>query len=144
MIKQAMILAVLMATGSTVAHAQATGAPVPGGAVGSAVANSNRETSAAYNHVVSQMDPTGKPVDKKVGHAVPAKPGDLVAGAPLRDINGHAFAKIESVAPDGVVVSGDRLMVKVPTNAFGKDEYGLLINISEAKLREAISKQHAG
>src|SRR5439155_24552848 len=61
----------------------------------------------------------GEKGDAKLGPARPAKANELTAGATVNDKTGVAMAKIESVDPDGVVVSTGAAKVKVPAEAFG-------------------------
>src|SRR5438128_901223 len=68
--------------------------------------------------------PGGKKGSDKVEAARPAKADELSAGATVNDKTGIAMAKVESVDPDGVVVSMGTAKVKVPTEAFGHNKSG--------------------
>ncbi|QNN65146.1 hypothetical protein H9L12_00325 [Sphingomonas rhizophila] len=137
------ILGLILAIGvSGPALAQATGAAVPGGGDASRITNNNRLENSNYNRVVSKIDPV-KPADEKpvaVRNARPAQPAEVVAGSALRDVNGVPVGKVESVESDGAIILSGEKRVKVPLTAFGKDDSGLLIAVTQTKLNELIAK----
>ena len=96
---------------------------------------SQYETQRAMNNLPSER---GR--DAKLGPARPAKPGELAAGALVNDNAGIAMAKIEQVAPDGVVVSMGAAKVKVPAEAFGHNKAGLLLDMTQAQFQQLVSK----
>ena len=77
---------------------------------------------------------------KDSGPARPAKQSELTAGATVNDKTGVAMAKIESVDPDGVVVSMGTGKVKVPTDAFGHNKAGLLLDMTKAQFEQLVAQ----
>jgi len=80
----------------------------------------------------------------------PAKPepqaatvGDISAGAQLRDVNGQPIGKITTVANDGATIDTGQTKVKLPLDAFGVDNSGLMIGITAQKLNEIIAQADA-
>jgi hypothetical protein len=76
---------------------------------------------------------------KDRGPSRPAKPSELLAGATINDNTGVAMAKIETVDPDGVVVSMGTAKVKVPADAFGHNKGGLLLDMTKAQFEQAMA-----
>ena len=90
---------------------------------------------AAYNSAISQLSPRGVK-----GAPVPAAAADVVAGRPLRDIKGEPIARVDAVDAQGVIVTAGSTRVRLPLNAFGKDEIGLLLGITADKFRALVVK----
>ena len=86
-------------------------------------------------HAAVERDPAGKN-----GRARPATKGELTPGAIVNDKTGAAIAKIESVDPDGVVVSMGAAKVKVPTEAFGHNKAGLLLDMTKAQFEQVVAQ----
>lgn len=109
---------------------------VPGSGNSTAITNSNREQNAGYNRVVGKLDPQAKeqPGGLK-GKAVAAKAEDLKTGSPLRDKDGVPIGAVDA---EGVVVDTGTTKIRVPAEAFGKDDAGLLLGISKAQFAELI------
>jgi len=124
---------------ATAASAQAP-VSVPGSGNSAAITNSNREQNAGYNRVVGKLDPQAKqqPTGLK-GKAVAAKPEDLKAGSPLRDKDGAPIGAVSAVDAEGVIVDTGTTKIRVPAEAFGKDDAGLLLGISKAQFAELIA-----
>jgi len=80
---------------------------------------------------------------QKLGSARPAKSADLVAGAVVNDNTGSPMAKIEEVAPDGVIVSMGVAKVKIPADAFGRNKAGLLLDMTKAQFEQIVAKANA-
>ena len=118
------------------AFAQAVGgaAPLPGAADSKAVVAGNQESQADYNRQLGAKD--SKP-GRRI-KAVPATAADLVVGSAVRDKSGADIGMIEGVEADGIVVASAVGKVKVPTEAFGKDKKGLLLQISKADFDAAV------
>ena len=131
--------ALLVGLLATAAHAQAP-IVVPGSGNSAAITNSNREQNAGYNRVVSKLDPQGKeqPTGLK-GKAVAAKAEDFKAGSPLRDKDGAPIGAVASVDAEGVIVDTGTTKIRVPAEAFGKDDAGLLLGISKAQFAELVA-----
>ena len=76
----------------------------------------------------------------KFGAARPATAAELIAGATVSDNSGAVIAKIETVEPDGVVVSTATGKVKIPADAFGHNKAGLLLGISKAQFDQVVAQ----
>ncbi len=131
--------ALLVGLLATAANAQAP-ISVPGSGNAAAVTNNNREQNAGYNRVVGKLDPQGKeqPAGLK-GKAVAAKAEDLKVGSPLRDKDGAPIGAVASVDAQGVIVDTGTTKIRVPAQAFGKDDIGLLLGISKAQFAELVA-----
>jgi hypothetical protein len=70
---------------------------------------------------------------------VAAAAADLVAGAPVRDKEGVQVATVERLEDDGAVLRTADRLAKLPVNAFGKDDNGLLLGITGAEFQAAIA-----
>ena len=79
----------------------------------------------------------------KLGRARPASANELALGAVVNDKAGMAIATISSVDPDGVVLSSGKLKVKVPANAFGHNNAGLLLDTTKGDFDQMITKANA-
>jgi hypothetical protein len=75
-----------------------------------------------------------------LGPSRPAKASELSVGATVNDNTGLAIAKIESVDPDGVVVSMGAAKVKVPADAFGHNQAGLLLDMTKAQFEQVVKQ----
>lgn len=131
--------------------ASAQGAPAPtmpagsgGGPRAQDVAAANRAVDADYNTLAGRgVAVTNKSRDG-VRPGAPSGPvaalaSDLTAGATVRDRNGVQIATVQGLEADGAVVrAGDRL-AKLPLDAFGKDDAGLMIAITAAEFQTAIA-----
>ena len=131
--------ALLVGLLSTTANAQAPIA-VPGSGNSATITNNNREQNAGYNRVVGKLDPQGKeqPTGLK-GKAVAAKAEDLKGGSSIRDKDGLPVGSVASVDAEGVIVDTGTTKIRVPVEAFGKDDAGLLLGISKAQFAELIA-----
>ena len=90
---------------------------------------------AGYNSAIGQLSPRGIK-----GAPVPAAASDIVPGRPLRDIKGEPIARVDKVDSEGVILMTGTGRVRLPMNAFGKDELGLLLGITAGKFRELVAK----
>lgn len=127
------------------ASAQAT--PVPGAGDSTAISSGNRDTNAAYNRLIGAADSrvpkdTGKRAPAR-STAVAATAADLKVGSPLRDVNGVHIGTVSQVDADGVIVDTGTTKIKVPAMGFGKDDQGLLLNLTAAHFNELIAKAQA-
>jgi hypothetical protein len=98
-------------------------------------ANAQQAERAAYNSVIGQLSPRGVK-----GAPVPAAAADVVAGKPLRDIKGQPIARVDAVDAQGVIVATGSTRVRLPLNAFGKDDLGLLLGITADRFRALVVK----
>lgn len=90
---------------------------------------------AGYNSALGQLSPRGVK-----GAPVPAAAADVVPGRPLRDIKGEPIARVDAVDAQGVIVNTGTSRVRLPLNAFGKDDLGLLLGISADRFRALVVK----
>jgi hypothetical protein len=108
------------------------------------VAAANRAVDADYNTLAGRGVPVTNKSRDGVRPAAPSGPvaalaADLTAGATVRDRNGVQIATVEGLEADGAIVkTGDRL-AKLPLDAFGKDDAGLLLGITAAEFQTAIA-----
>ena len=79
----------------------------------------------------------------KLGRFRPAKKDELTVGAPINDKTGVLIAKIDSVAADGIVVSVGPAKVKVPAEAFGHNNAGLLLDMTKAQFQQVVAQASA-
>lgn len=77
---------------------------------------------------------------KGLGPSRPAKASELSVGATVNDNTGLAMAKIESVDPDGVILSMGGAKVKVPADAFGHNKVGLLLDMTKAQFEQVVAQ----
>ena len=67
------------------------------------------------------------------------KAEDLKPGSALRDKDGAPIGAISSVDAEGVIVDTGTTKIRVPAEAFGKDDAGLLLGISKAQFAELVA-----
>ena len=145
MMLRGMIAVVATAGFSGIALAQAP-VSVPGSADAARVVDGNREQNAGYNRVVGKLQQgqaDEKQVSGIVGKAVPVQAGDVVAGKPLRDVEGQPIGQVASVDADSAVVATGASQVDVPLEAFGKDDAGLLLSVTAAQFQELVAQATA-
>lgn len=132
----------LLLLGSGTAFAQAA-PPTPGpiGPDANAAASSSREQQQGFTHVMNNLE-RQQPA-KSSGAVRKVTAADIKVGAQLRDVNGLAVGKVDSVDANGVVVDTGQSKVEVPLIAFGKDDNGLVLGITAAKFNELVAKAHA-
>ena len=138
-----------LSTGVALAVASAAGAQtatttsVPGTGDATKISSANREANAAYNQLIGAGTPT-KTADQGRGPVrsapVAATAADITVGSAIRDIKGVRIATVAQVDPDGVVVDTGATKIKVPSNGFGKDNEGLLLNVTAAKFAALVAK----
>ena len=92
----------------------------------------------------NDMDRTANELRNKLGHARPAEKAELKTGAPVNDNTGSAMGTIVAVDPDGVIVSAGAAKVKVPADAFGHNNAGLLLDMTRADFLKIVAKANAG
>ena len=79
----------------------------------------------------------------KLGTARPAKPDELIAGATVNDKSGLRIATIDQVEKDGIVLSDGGTKVKVPADAFGHNNAGLLLDMTKPQFDEIVRQAHS-
>jgi hypothetical protein len=118
--------------------------PAPGTTDGTAASRASREQQEGYNRIVNQGVNVTNADDqkgvKKKKAAVPATEADITAGAAVRDKNGVPIATVERLEADGAVVKSGERLAKLPVNAFGKDDAGLLVGITADEFLAAIAQ----
>ena len=134
---------------ASAASAQTVGGPPPGtvqtgGPRSQDVAASNRQVDSDYNTLAARgVKVTDKskagPPQKKAPSAAPATAEDIKAGMLVRDIKGVQIGTVERLEDDGAVVMAGNRLAKLPINAFGKDQAGLMIGITAAEFQNAIA-----
>ena len=130
----------MMMTGA--ASAQVSGVPSTAPLVGSTV-NQNQNNAGDWDHLNRRalddtLDAGGTTAQapnksRKGGRAHAASAADITPGTAIADNAGQSIGTVDSVDGDGVVVATSAGKVKVPLNAFGKNDAGLLIGMPKAK-----------
>jgi hypothetical protein len=121
--------------GLALAASSAAVAQVPGTVDPVKATNTQQSDRAGYNSALGQFSPRGVK-----GAPVPAVASDIVPGSPLRDIKGEPIARVDAVDAQGVIVATGTAKVRLPLNAFGKDQMGLLLGITAGKFRTLVAK----
>lgn len=80
---------------------------------------------------------------RSAGRSRAAKPSELLVGAAVNDKAGIAIAKIDEVDPDGVILATLKGKVKVPTDAFGHNNAGLLLDMTKTQFDQVVAKASA-
>ena len=121
--------------GLALGAAAAAGAQTPGTVDPVKATATQQADRAGYNSAIGQLGPRGVK-----GAPVPAAAADVVPGRPLRDIKGEPIARVDAVDAQGVIVAAGSIRVRLPLNAFGKDDLGLLLGITADKFRALVVK----
>lgn len=138
-VKLAALAAGLM-FGADAAHAQSAqgpGNPVLVGSVGAPELKGPDDTMTNIDKAVREerlAAEKGKPT-----RAVPAKPGDVIAGSDVRDSKGVVIGKVESASMSAAVVATEAGKVEVPLEAFGKNNRGLLLAMTKADFDKLVT-----
>jgi hypothetical protein len=144
-------IVISMAAGLTFATAGAAGAqvtsapgvPLPGAGDSTRISSDNREASAAYNQRMGAADLKPNADGRKKRGPVRATAEDIKAGATVRDIKGVAIGTVDSVDAAQAVVNTGQTKIGVPLIGFGKDDHGLLINMTADKFNQLVAQAHA-
>ena len=129
------LLGLVLAASFTAVAQAPVAAQTPGTVDPVKATNTQQADRAGFNSAVSQFSPRGIK-----GSPIPAAASDIVPGSPVRDILGEPVARIDAVVADGVIVNTGTAKVRMPANAFGKDELGLLLAIPATKFRSLVAK----
>ena len=136
----------IAAASSAYAQAMPTG-PLPGTGDSTKISSGNRDANAEYNHLIGAGDPKAAAKDDnrhaKRSAAVAATAADIKVGSALRDIKGVPIGTVSQVDADGVIVATRTTKIKVPLIGFGKDDQGLLLNLTAARFNELVAKAQA-
>ena len=129
------------------ANAQVAGAggPLPGAGDSTKITSENRDAQATYNERMGSGDFKSKNADRveKKKAPVPASAADIQAGAVLRAVDGPQIGTVESLNAGQVVVNTGESKIAVPLIGFGKDDSGLVLNMTAVKFKDAVAKAHA-
>lgn len=139
-----LIAMALAAGGATMAIAQAT--PVPGAGNSTQISNANRENGAEYNKLIGATNAQPKSSDsarRQHSSPVPATAADIVAGARLRDIKGVPIGTIVSADASQAIVDTGQTKIGVPLIGFGKDDQGLVLNMTADRFNQLVAQAHA-
>lgn len=138
-------LAIAAAGSASAQVALPSGTSVPGTGDATKMSAGNREASEDYNRLVGSgaKATTGEDIHIKHTVAVPATAADIKPGSPLRDIKGVPIGTVAELDADGVVVATGTAKIKVPLMGFGKDDRGLLLNLTAARFNELVAKAQA-
>ncbi|MEO6361321.1 MAG: hypothetical protein ABIO43_12245 [Sphingomicrobium sp.] len=118
--------------------------PAPGAGNGAAMVNANRGENENYNRLIGKVG--SQPVKQEQAKAaakvkaVPAKAGDVVAGAAVRDAKGVALGTVESIDGDSAILVYSSGKIRFPLVGFGKDPQGLLISLSTQDFLALVAK----
>lgn len=142
-----LITVALAAGGASMAVAQrGPAAPLPGSGNSTAISDANRDANAAYNHVMGSGDLQTKQQDtrsRRQSGPVPATAADIKVGAALRDIKGVPIGTIAGFQDDQAIVDTGATKIGVPLIGFGKDQSGLLLNMTADRFHQLVAQAHA-
>jgi NAD kinase len=79
----------------------------------------------------------------KLGSARPASTKERTSGATVNDKTGIAMATIVSVGADGVILATVTGKVKIPADAFGRNDAGLLLDMTKGDFDKIVAKANA-
>jgi hypothetical protein len=128
--------------GAALAQVAGGGGPPLGSTNAGTAAGSTRDQQAGYNRVIGGLDHPQVTTGLK-GKAAPATVADLKVGSHLRDVAGVPIGTVVAVDASGATVDTGKTKIKVPTVAFGKDDYGLLLGITAARFGDLVAKASA-
>lgn len=131
---------------ASIVNAQAApGGPLPGAGDSTRISSGNRESNADYNHLIGSTGAKQtSDVKLKSKHAaVPATPADIKVGATVRGSDGVAIGTIASLDANQAVLDTGQAKIGVPLIGFGKDDAGLMLNMTAAKFGELAAQAHA-
>lgn len=124
------------------------GLPTPGTDDSAALAIGDRQEEADYQKLMREkgIQKVGESKRKRKASKPargPATAADIVVGATVRDVNGVALGKIESIDGEDAVLTYTGGKIRFPLVGFGKDAQGLLINLSTQDFLALVEKAKA-
>jgi hypothetical protein len=121
------------------------GAPTPGSGDSTKITSDNREANATYSQRMGSADlkPSSTSDRPKKHSAIKASLADIKAGASLRDLKGVQIGTIVSADANQVIVDTGQTKIGVPLIGFGKDDQGLVLNMTADQFKQAIANAHA-
>jgi hypothetical protein len=124
------------------------GLPTAGTDDSAALAVGKREEETNYQQLMREkgMDKVGEQKRKRKGSKparVPATAAEVVVGAAVRDTNGVALGRIESIDGEDAILVYTGGKIRFPLIGFGKDAQGLLINLSTQDFFALVEKAKA-
>ena len=134
----------IASAGAASAQVAGAGGPLPGAGDSTKITSENRDALATYNERMGSGDFKSKNADrvKKKG-PVAAVAADIQAGAALRAVDGPLIGTVDSLNADQVIVNTGESKIAVPLLGFGKDDNGLVLNMTAAKFKDAVAKARA-
>lgn len=79
----------------------------------------------------------------RADRARPATPAEVIAGAAVNDSAGVQLGTIESVDASGAVIVTAVGRARIPTEAFGKNSHGLLLQTTKAQFDASVASANA-
>lgn len=98
------------------------------------MSNNDREAAVASERVVRESRE----------RAIPARAGDLVIGAEVRDAKGVLIGTIELVDAGGVQILSGAGRARISADAFGKNSAGLMLAMTKEEFDKAVAASLAG
>jgi hypothetical protein len=106
--------------------------------------SANPSTYEQINRLKDGLDGRGMPRNKGTnGGTRPATAAEIAIGSEVRDKKSKPVGTIAEVEADGAVVVTAAGKVKVPLDAFGKDDKGLIIGITKAEFDKLVASATA-
>lgn len=135
----------IASAGAASAQVAGGGGPLPGAGDSTKITSENRDALATYNERMGSGDFKSKNADRVVKKKAPVAAGaaDIQAGAALRAVDGPQIGTVDSLNADHVIVNTGESKIAVPLIGFGKDDNGLVLNMTAAKFKDAVAKAHA-
>lgn len=144
--KSTLLFGLMLATTPAVAFAQVTGGSRDGtnnvrsDSLGTPTPTTDPMTQYQQRQGLQDLNQAARNEVAKLGPSRPARKEELIAGAAVNDKTGAAMAKVESIDPDGIVLSMGVAKVKVPADAFGHNKAGLLLDMTKAQFEQLVAQ----
>jgi hypothetical protein len=121
------------------------GAPTPGAGDSTRITSENREVNATYNQRMGAADlKSSNAQDRPKSHnPIKASLEDIKPGAVIRDIKGVQIGTIVSADANQAIVDTGQIKIGVPLIGFGKNDQGLLLNMTADKFKQLVAQAHA-
>lgn len=133
----ALIAAVGLSASAGVAQTGSVG-PAPGTVNSGNVALESKRQLDARDELIERSEREKKQTKRKGAKViVGASASDLVVGNTVSDLKGSVIGTIEAVEADGVIVFSGSERARVPADAFGLTEKGLVMPITRAEFDAA-------
>ena len=106
-----------------------------------AIAQTPPETTEPPQAQTTTQQSTTTTTTQQSEQLKPTTSADVKAGAQVFDQQGGTVGKVDSVDPEGVVVSTGSVRAKIPLSSFGAGSKGLVIGATKAELEAAAKKE---